>query len=184
MDARAHYSSVAITLHWLIAALIIANVFVGGAMEDAKGAAKAQIFVYHMSVGISVLLLSLVRLGWRLREPWPALPAGMAQWERLLARLTHVGFYVLMIGVPLLGWATVSANPRVSGLEWWGVIPWPELPLAKSDDLAETLGDTHEASVKLVYVLLALHVAGALKHHFLSKDDVLARMIPLLRRRA
>jgi cytochrome b561 len=106
----------------------------------------------------------------------------MASWERLLARLTHFAFYALLLAIPLLGWASVSAA-GAPAVPLYDTVPWPNLPLPRSEDLAETLGDLHGTLVKSVYVLLFLHVAGALKHHFLDKDEVLSRMLPVVRPR-
>lgn len=181
-EPRDRYSTVSIVLHWTIAALILSNVFIGGAMEEAKGLEKFQIFQYHKSVGLTVLVLSLVRLGWRLANPAPPLPGHMAGWEKRLARATHVALYVLMVGIPVLGWATVSASPLNIPTEVWGFIPWPDLPLPTSEDLSEALGEVHESLVKAMYLVLALHVAGALKHHFLNRDQVLWRMLPIVGR--
>jgi cytochrome b561 len=174
------YSSVSIGLHWTIAILIIANATFGGWMEDAHDSEKLGYYQLHKSVGITILALSLVRLGWRIGHPWPAFPDGMPNWERLLARTAHILFYILMIGVPLMGWAAASAGgaPEVT---LYGAIPVPNLPLPLSDDLADELGDIHKLMVKSIYVVLIFHVLGALKHHFLDKDEVLHRMLPLFR---
>jgi cytochrome b561 len=159
-ENHSRYSTVSIVLHWTIAILIIANATFGGWMEDASDSEKLGYYQLHKSVGITILALSLIRLGWRFGHPWPAFPGGMPSWERLLARTTHILFYVLMIGAPLLGWAAASAGGA------------PEVPL---------YGDIHKLMVKAIYVVLALHVLGALKHHFFDKDEVLHRMLPLFR---
>jgi cytochrome b561 len=181
-ESRSRYSTVSIALHWLIALLILSNVLIGGWMEDAPDADKLSYFQMHKSVGVTVLILSLVRLSWRLTHPWPPLPDHMPAWDRAMARATHVIFYVLMIGVPLLGYAAASAGgaPEVP---LYGIMPAPNLPLPQSHELAEGLGDTHKILVKTTYVVLALHVLGALKHHFLDKDEVLHRILPIVRRR-
>lgn len=170
------YSAVSILLHWLIAALVVSNLFVAEAMEDSRA-----LFTVHKSIGITVLLLTLVRIGWRIAHPWPPFPEHMASWERFLARANHVAFYLLLLAVPLLGWATVSAGGRPFGA-LFGVIPWFNLPIAESRELRGTLGDFHEFGVLCVLILVGLHVAGAIKHHFLDRDVVLARMLPLVRR--
>lgn len=179
-EHHSRYSTVSIVLHWTIAALIIANATFGGWMEDASDSEKLGYYQLHKSVGITILALSLLRLGWRVGHPWPAFPNAMRRWERLLARSTHILFYVLMIGAPLLGWAAASAGgaPEVP---LYGAIPAPNLPLPLNDDLADELGDLHKLMLKAIYVVLALHVVGALKHHFFDKDEVLHRMLPLLR---
>ncbi|QDX26843.1 cytochrome b [Sphingomonas suaedae] len=171
-EAIDRYSGVSILLHWLIAALLIANVVIAFTMEDMPG-----LFVWHKSIGISVLLLTLVRIVWRLTHPWPPLPEGIAPWERATARLTHVGFYMLLIMVPLLGWATVSAGSRGTGTLLGG-IPWFDLPVGTSRDLQGAFGEAHELAAFLTLALVALHVAGALKHHFVDRNGLLRRMLP------
>lgn len=170
------YSTVSILLHWLIALLVVGNV-VGGLMMGENRA----IVPVHKSVGITVLLLTLVRIGWRIAHPLPPLPDRMPGWERGVARFTHFAFYVLLLAVPLLGWATVSAGRGTGNL--FGVIPWFDLPLAKSRELSGSLGAVHENLVWLTLILVAFHIAGALKHHLADRDVVLSRMLPLVGRR-
>lgn len=179
------YSAVAIGLHWLIAAGIVLQIVLAGRMEGPRTPTSFAITQLHKSVGITILLLSLTRLGWRLINPPPPMPATMARWERELARAVHVGFYVVMIGMPLTGWLMVSASRIPVPTLLYGVVPWPNLPVvgdlapaAKKlwHDLAE---GSHGLLAKFAYVLLALHVAGALKHQLFSRDEpVLARMAP------
>jgi cytochrome b561 len=177
------YSIVAIALHWLIAAAIVAQIILAGRME-AKTPLSFAVTQLHKSIGISILLLSLVRLAWRLVNPPAPLPDTMARWERELARFVHVGFYVIMIGMPLTGWIMVSASARATPIVLFGHVPWPTLPL---HDLApgarklwHAVGENgHGVLAKVIYVLLALHVAGALKHQLFSRDEpVLGRMAP------
>lgn len=179
-EPYSRYSTVSIVLHWTIAVLVIVNVLLGGAFEDAAPPDKVEALMWHKSVGVTIFALTLLRLGWRIAHPWPPLPETTPGWQGALARFTHVAFYVLLLAIPLMGWATVSAA-GAPAVPLYGVIPWPNLPLPRGDDLADGLGDTHKTLVKAVYVLLALHVAGALKHHFLDKDVVLSRMLPIVR---
>lgn len=174
-EAYDRYSNVSILLHWLIAGLVVANILVALAMEGNRG-----LFPWHKSIGISALVLTLLRIGWRLSHPWPPLPERMAGWEKAFARFTHIAFYVLLLAVPLLGWATVSAG-RGTG-EVFGFIQWFDLPVPKSRELNDSLGEAHETAVWLTLILVACHVAGALKHHLFDRDVVLHRMLPLVRR--
>lgn len=175
------YSTVAILLHWLIAGLLLVNVVVGGQMEDAKGLEKFELYQLHKSVGLSILLLTLVRLAWRLINPAPPLPQTMKQWERRAARAVQSGFYVLLVAVPIGGWAAVSASPIPIPTELWGFVPWFNLPIERSKATFEAIAEVHEAGVKAIYFLLALHVVGALKHHFLDRNAVLWSMAPVFR---
>jgi cytochrome b561 len=173
MNAPAtRYSGGAILLHWLIAALLLANVAIAFTMEDAR-----WLMPLHKSIGITVLLLTLVRIGWRLTHAAPPLPATLAPWERIAARVTHAAFYLLLLVMPLLGWATSSSGKWGTGA-LFGVIPWFDLPLGKSEALNETLGEAHELAAYLTIALIVLHVAGALKHHFVDRDGTLSRMLP------
>jgi cytochrome b561 len=188
--SRDRYSAVAIVLHWTIAILILSNIGIAWYFNTLHGMAKLTPIALHQSIGLMVLTLSVVRLGWRLAVRPPKLPDYVRGWERWLATTVHVGFYVIMLGLPLTGWAMRSASPlhHVLPINLFGV-PWPEIgPLAHlPPDQAKTTEKTFEAAhgllAKLAYVLIALHVAGALKHQFISNDDVVARMIPLLPRR-
>jgi cytochrome b561 len=188
---RSTYSAVAIALHWLIAALMLSNIALAWYFTKLKGPAEAAPLALHKSIGVTVLLLSLARVGWRLTHAAPPLPPAMKPWERFAARAVHVIFYGLMLGMPLSGWAMVSASPliRVRPTVLFGVIPWPAFPLPglSSDqlhDLRHLFGATHSALALVAYAVIVLHVAAALKHHFLDRDDVLTRMAPLLRKRA
>src|SRR3954471_21697908 len=95
----ARYSTLAIILHWLIAAAIVLQVVLAGRMEGPPTPESFAVTQLHKSIGITILLLSLARLGWRLTHPPAPLPASMARWERVLAQITHVGFYVVMIAM-------------------------------------------------------------------------------------
>lgn len=182
--SRTRYSTVAIVLHWLIAAAIIFQVILAWRMDGRtpQGFALIQL---HKSVGISILLLSLARLGWRLTHRPPPMPAGLATWERWLARIAHVGLYVIMIGLPITGWIMVSTSRIQVPTLLFGTVPWPHFPgLAHLVGPAKTawnsFGHTgHEVLAWGAYVLIALHVAGALKHQLFSRDEpVLAHMAP------
>jgi cytochrome b561 len=188
------YSTVAIILHWLIAALILANLWLGLSMGGQHGAAKLDTFQLHQSIGVTVLLLSLVRLGWRLANPPPPEAPGMAHWEKSASSIVHVAFYVIMIGMPLTGWLAVSAAPiaapsllyRFGG---FAGIAWPHLPFAHGLPIARRKA-LESASISMhvylsysAYVLIALHLLGALKHQIFDSNPVLPRMLPFLKRR-
>lgn len=145
---------------------------------------RFKIYQWHKSFGIVVLVLSVLRLIWRLTHKPPALPTGMKSWEVFFAKITHIGFYVLMIGVPLLGWAMVSASKLPIENELFYLIPLPDLPGVSASEATEArLKTLHDIGAKLILFLFLLHIAGALKHHFVEKDGTLARMIPALAKR-
>lgn len=179
------YSAVAIVLHWLIAAAIVFQVIIAWRMGGGRTPEGFALVQLHKSIGITVLLLSLARLAWRLTHRPPPLPAGMASWEKALAKVAHVGLYVIMIGLPITGWIMVSASRIQVPTLLYGVVPWPHVPglahLAEPTKSAwHGFGETgHEVLAWGAYILVALHVAGALKHQLLSKDEpVLAHMAP------
>lgn len=181
----ARYSTLAILLHWLIAGAIVLQIVLAGRMEGPRTPTSFAVTQLHKSIGITILLLSLVRLGWRLAHPPAPLPTTMARWEVILAKVVHVGFYVVMIAMPLTGWLMISASRIQLPTLLYGTIPWPDVPgianlAPASKRIWHEIGETgHGLIAKLIYVLLALHVAGALKHQLFSRDEpVLARMAP------
>lgn len=188
-SGQARYSAVAMVLHWLIAGLIITNVWLAWQAEDLHGAAKLPIMQWHKTLGISILVLTLARLAWRLVHKPPAMSAHLKVWERWLARIVHWGFYVAMIGIPLTGWIMVSATPliKVYPIHMFGLFDWPaigflgDLPTAQMKAANATFETIHKLAAKvMIYGLFPLHVLGALKHQFLDKDNELGRMIPFL----
>ena len=179
------YTRVAIALHWAIAALLVFEVALGLNMEDARGSTKFTVFQLHKSVGITILLLVLLRIVWRFhRRPPPLTATG---WERALAQLVHGSFYALLLALPVSGWIVVSASKIAVPTLLYGTVPWPHLP-GFAAMAAATKGVWYEAGkfvhanlVNLLYLLVALHLTGALKHHFIDRDGELARMIPSVR---
>lgn len=180
-QTRSRYSAVSIALHWVIAVLVIGQILLISA-ADQEGPNAGLWMATHKANGISILLLTLFRLGWRVKHPAIPLPEGTPRWQRLAARTTHVLFYVVLLVMPLTGWLASSAAGRA--IEWYGLFNWPLLPVGGGRQTAGLMMEIHEAVVKSLYILIALHVAGALKHYFVDKDNVLQRMLPFLRQRA
>lgn len=179
------YPTIAILLHWLIAALIVTQIVLAGRMEGPRGPETFAVTQFHKSIGVTILLLSLARLAWRLMNPPPPLPETLTPLERTLARITHVGFYVIMIGMPLTGWVMVSASVYGRPTILYGLIPWPNLTFLAGlepglkESVHGAAESAHSSLIKVFYVLAALHVAGALKHQLFSRDEpVLSRMAP------
>jgi cytochrome b561 len=183
MKAR-RYTAVAIALHWGIAVLIGVNLLLGWRMGGLKGLAKFDTFQLHKSVGLTILVLSLARLAWRLWRPPPPEPATLRPWERAASATVHWSFYAIMIGMPLTGWAAATASPLNIPTLVFHVLPWPGFPGvhglgAPARRSVETLtGGVHLALAWAMVALLALHIGAALKHQFIDDDAVLARMVP------
>ena len=183
--ARKRYTTVAIVIHWLIAAAIIFQIILGWRMGDEpKGPATYAIFQLHKSIGITILLLSLARLAWRLFNKPPPHPVDQPRWETIASQVVHVAFYVIMIGLPVTGWIIVSTSKLLIPTVLYGAIPWPHLPflpeLAAGPkhlwNQAGMLG--HGLLVKTTYLLLALHLGAVAKHQILDRDEVLNHMAP------
>ena len=179
------YSKVAIVLHWLIALLIIGQLAGGKIMVAMDGSQlKFEIFQLHKSFGLIILLLSVLRLLWRMTHKAPSLPEHMPKHEQLAAKVSHFGFYALMIGIPLMGWAMVSAAPIKITTKIFKTIKWPDMPfIERSEGLETFFSNAHELMAGLIFVLLLIHVGAALKHHYKDNDDVLTRMVPRLKPR-
>ena len=170
------YGAVAQAFHWVIAALIIVQFVLGRtAVGLPVGAEKLDLLARHKSIGMTVLMLAILRLLWRLRNPPPALPPGMTPVERILARATHGAFYGLMFAMPLTGWMMSSAKKY--SVSWFGLFTWPNL-IGKNEAAFNFLRLTHDVLSGVLFAIAVLHIGAALKHHFWNKDDVLLRMSP------
>lgn len=171
------YSRGAVILHWLIAVLIVLNFVAAWVSEDMPDEQAAQIMGNHKAIGISILLLTVVRVVWRLTHRPPSLADTLAAWEVAMSRVTHGLLYLLMLAIPLSGWLMHSAFSGGKPVSLFGLVNWPGFPFAANKDLAHSFGEGHELMAIAMLVLLALHVAGALKHRLVDKDgNALARM--------
>ena len=173
------YTFTAIGLHWLIALTIIGSFALGFYMADLPiSPQKLKFYSWHKWAGVTIFLFVVLRLGWRLAHQPPELPAGMPAWQRSVAAATHVLLYLLMVAVPLSGWLMSSAK----GFQtvWFGVLPLPDL-LTKNAELGDLLQQMHKLLNYSMAALVLAHLGAALKHHFIDRDDILARMLPFLR---
>ena len=170
------YGAVAQGFHWLIAALVVTQFVLANLADDLPlGAHKLALLARHKSFGMTVLMLAVLRLAWRLKNPPPELPAVIAPVQRKLARATHIAFYVLLFAMPMTGWLMSSAkNYSVS---WFGLFTWPNL-IGKNEAAFDLLRSTHHLLSKVLLAIAVLHILAALKHHFWNKNDVLLRMLP------
>lgn len=178
------YTKTAIALHWTIAVLIVGLIIFGLLMTNPNMPNRFVIYQLHKSFGILVLILSVFRLVWRWLHKPPPLPEHMKRWEKFAARSTHIAFYGVMIGMPLLGWALVSASPLPIPTELFWIVPWPDIPfIPESEALERVFEFLHGNIGKLTIGLILLHAGAAMKHHFVNKDNVFARMMPWARPR-
>lgn len=168
------YSGVAIAFHWAIALLVIVNLVIGLG-HDALPALRAWMPA-HKSIGITVLALTLARLAWRIGHRAPPLPSHIAGWEKAATHAAHWLFYALLILLPLSGWMMVSSPDRKRPLDWFGVFDIPFLPVSRAT--AHFGGDAHGLLGWSMLALVALHFAAALRHQFVLRDNLVARMLP------
>ncbi len=170
------YTLPAMLLHWLIALLIFGLFPLGLYMSDlALSPRKLQLISWHKWLGITVLLLVVLRLVWRLGHRPPPLPDSVPRWQAHAADALHKLLYLLILAIPLSGWALSSAAgiPVV----WWGVLPLPSL-LPADHALARELAQLHKWLNFTMAALVVAHVGAALKHHLVDRDGVLLRMLP------
>ena len=170
------YSPTARVLHWGMALLIIGLLGLGFYMKDLPlSPDKLQLYSWHKWAGVTAFLLALARVGWRTVHRPPPLPESMPAVARIAAGAAHLLLYLLMLAIPLSGWLMSSAK----GFQtvWFGVLPLPDL-IAKDRELGEALARLHGALNLALVALLAAHVGAVLKHRFVDRDDVLARMLP------
>ena len=175
--AKPKYDTVAMCLHWLIAALLIFMLFFGEELMEAEKGGNALGPSLHVSIGSSILVLSVLRLVWRLLNPPPSYLASMAYWEQMAAKTVHLLFYALLIGIPLTGWLATPKFLSEEGATMHLII-FRAFQLPGAPNLGLPMKGLHEFGSNISIALLVLHVLAALKHHFINRDDVLGRMLP------
>ena len=169
------WGSLSKAFHWLIVLLIINQWWIASRADELKGLAKLETLALHKSFGMTILMLAVLRLLWRLVNPTPDLTVETRRWERVLARISHVLLYALIFAMPLTGWMMSSAkNYPVS---WFKLFQFPDL-VAPAEQTFHQMHDLHHLLFDVLVGVALLHVAGALKHHFIDRNDVLKRMLP------
>lgn len=169
------YSRGAIWFHWVIAVLVIVNLTIG-LLHDSLLDGVAAAMPLHRSIGLTVLVLTLGRIAWRLGHRPPPLPATITAWERFAANAMHASLYALLLIMPLTGWMLVSGAKNPHPFSWFGLFGVPLLPVSRA-----TGGIAHDSHTLLGFLMAALvliHIAAALRHHFLLRNSILARMAP------
>lgn len=175
-SSASQYGWLAVWLHWLML-LLLAAVYASMELEDlaAEGSAlHATMETWHYMLGLSVLMLVAIRLAVRLIGPTPSIGEALPRWQHISARLVHAALYLFMFAMPLLGWAILSAEGEPIPFFGW------ELPalFGPSESMEEWLEELHEAGATIGYVLIGLHAAAALYHHYILHDDTLRRILP------
>ncbi len=175
-NSSTRWGAVSMLLHWTVVLLVIAQFVIANiAGELPLGMQKLAWLARHKSVGITILGIAIIRLAWRLRSPGPALPSRLGPVERMLAATTHIGLYLVLFLMPLSGWLMSSAKGYP--VSWFNLVQLPDL-IPKNEQAFKILEACHGILAIALVVFAVLHVAGALKHHFIYKDDVLRRMLP------
>lgn len=185
-DLPTRYGAVAMTLHWLIAAAIIVNLYLGLSLDDyARGdPQKFVVLGWHKSIGLLVLSLSVARLLWRWMNPAPPPPQGLNRWIRVSGTAAHHLFYFLMIFIPLAGWLMVSAGAQGHGTPFFGLFDWPAFPIlsglprSAAHPWHETFETAHVVLAWSMLILIPAHILAGLYHHLVRRDNVLLRMLP------
>ncbi len=177
------YTSVAISLHWLIAFFIIGLLAMGKYMThlEVDDPLRYTLTQLHKSVGITVLLLALFRFFWRITHKPPALPNSASSFERVASHLTHLLMYLLMVVIPISGWVMVSSSPLNLETVLYGVIPWPHISfLTTTPDremIAEQSALLHMWLGNGILLLVLMHISAALFHQWVRKDQLISRMV-------
>lgn len=172
------YSRGAIAFHWTIAALVLFNLWLG-LFHDVLPR-EWQVIPVHRSVGITVLMLTFGRIVWRLAHRPPHLPDMIPAWERAIAKAVHFILYALLLILPVTGWLMVSNPAKLRPFSWFSLFVVPPLPATPA--IAHSAHEMHELLGYLMTALVVIHIAAALRHHFLLRDKVLARILPWVSR--
>jgi len=180
----ARYTSIAIAFHWIVALLIVVNIGLAWTWPYVADESVRPLINNHKSIGITLLGLITLRLLWRLTHRPPALPPHHQPWEKRAAHTVHIALYVVMFAMPLSGWIMDSAYKDAATHPnfWFGLFEWPRLGFVMTLDPATKTqvhdigGEVHEIAAFILYGLVGIHIAGALKHQWIDKERELARM--------
>lgn len=170
-----HFSRI---LHWAVAGLIVVQFVLARLAEQAEHAdlslRELALLANHKSVGITILVLVVVRLAWRVKKPVPALPTGMPRWQTVASHISHWSLYGLLLAMPVTGWLMSSASAY--SVSWFNLFVLPDF-VGPDPELKEVFEEIHETMAKVLFALALLHIAAAVKHAIVDKDGVLSRMV-------
>ena len=179
------YSPVAIVFHWTMAALVTFQLAWGWWMGRLPvGGDKIAAHDLHYAIGVLMLVLAIGRGSWRMLAPGPINDADKPGWESTAARITHYLFYTCLFGLPLTGWAMISATAREQELSLltlpWPLMPFQDLTFVRRWQIEAVAEWMHWGLIVTLLLLIPLHVGGALKHQFIDRDDVFHGMLPVV----
>ena len=169
------YSAGSKVFHWLIAFIVILMLSVSFFLDDLPKQYQANAFMIHKSMGLTVLFLMIVRFFWIQLHGKPSLPTTVSRWQKIVSRLVQYSLYLSLITMAMCGWIMSVAAERVPS--YFGLFRLT-LPIKPNKALAQLMDQSHKTIAWVLIILISLHVAGAIKHHFIDKDNVLKRMLP------
>ncbi|MDP1604659.1 MAG: cytochrome b [Legionella sp.] len=170
------YSKPSKFFHWLIAILVLSMLSVSFFLEDVPKPYASTVWMLHKSFGLSILTLMILRIVWIIQRPGPDLPVSVPVWQKFMARFVQYNLYLFVILMPLSGWIMSVAAGKTP--IFFGLFPVTLPGIAHDKNLAKLMNQSHKTIAWIIICLLVLHIAGALKHHFFDKDNVLLRMLP------
>ena len=174
----ARYSNGAMFFHWAIAALIALNFALAWVAEGLPPADRGALMGNHFAIGLTVLVLTLLRIVWKMIAPAPPLVESLEAWEAALAKVTHGLLLLITLALPLAGWIMVSAYSGGEPISYFGLFDFPGLPLTKSEPTSDLFSELHEVFAFLTLALFALHLIGAVKHMVIDRDGTMRRIVP------
>lgn len=179
-NTERRWGAISQLLHWATLALIAWLAWLGLTMVDMPPTpAKINAYALHKSLGLTLLALVTLRLAWRLIAGTPSPEPGTPTWQERIASITHWALYALLFAIPLSGWLFNSASGYP--LQWFKRFNLPAIA-GRSEELAATAIQLHEAGFWLLLLLVLAHAGAAFYHHLFQGDDTLRRMLPALRR--
>ncbi len=177
-NSEVRWGAVSQTFHWLSLLLVLGLLVVGFVAHDVESiSTRFTLMQWHKSFGVLLLTLTVLRLLWLHMGPRPPLPDALKPWERAAVHISHIGLYVLLLVMPIIGWLSVSTSTKGIPTEIFSLFTLPHL-MQPDDGLHELFEEIHEILAFVLMGFIAVHAAAAIKHHVILKNDVLRRMLP------
>lgn len=175
------YGSMTKFIHWAIVIAVYAMIAIGYLQQEMKeGAFQDQMYDFHKALGLTILFVMAFRVIWRFTNVSPSLPSTVPTWQRFASRFVHLSLYACLFLMPITGWIMATASGNTPSFFGLFNLPMPGIPLNKP--LAHTANEIHETVAIVLICAIVIHVAAAIKHHFVDKDNVLQRMLPNTKR--